>query len=134
MVELTDIELFKDFIIITDGGRSYDLHSDYECIFLEYDSGNKNLTMRFAKVESEEKTDGQIAIVFSEARIANLTIRFPRRKDTSTLNTIYRGRFEENGQLFEFSEMDERYFYFIFQDGDSFEVFSKKAIFLDSLL
>jgi|SRR6185437_6113935 len=132
MVELTEIELFKDFIIITDGDKSYDLHSDYECTSLEYDSIVRNLIMQFEKIQNKGEAEKKLAIVFSEARLANVRISFPRGKGPSTIDIIYRGRFEDNGKLEEISDAGERYFYFIFEEGDSFEVYSKKAVFLDS--
>jgi hypothetical protein len=132
MVELTEIELFKDFIIITDHDKNYDLHSDYECTFLEYDSVVRNLIMQFEKIKNNRKTEKKLAIVFLEARLANVSISFPRGKGPSTIDIIYRGRFEENGELREVTDAGERYFYLIFEDGDSFEVYSKKVVFLNS--
>jgi hypothetical protein len=132
MVELTDIELFKDFIIITDNDINYDLHSDYECTSLEYDSVVQNLIMQFGRIQNNVSTENKLAILFLEARLANIHISFPRGKGPSTIDIIYRGRFEENGELREVSDAGERYFYFIFEDGDSFEVYSKKVVFVDN--
>ena len=57
----------------------------------------------------------------------DFTFQFSCSQDASTLNAFYRGRFENDGRLLEYSKTDERYFYIDFQDEDKFEVFAKKV-------
>jgi hypothetical protein len=129
MIELTDIELLKDFIIIEYDGKIYDLHSDYECKAVVFDGAENKMTLQFYKRDSSTSNSSKVAIEFNEARLANFSLLFPYTQDSSTLNIIYRGRFEEQGEVREHSEDGERYFYFELEAGDKFEVYSKRVIF-----
>ena len=129
MIDFTDIELFKDFIIIQFNDKIYDLHSDYECKILEFSGTENKLTLRFHRKEGRNSTSEQVSIEFSEARLSNFALFFPSTQDSATLNIIYRGRFEKHGQLHEYSEKGERYFYFEFETGNKFEVYSTRVVF-----
>ena len=132
MFDLTDIELFKDFIIIEYDGKIYDLHSDYECKAVMFDGSINRMTLQFNKKDNDIPNSGEVAIEFNEARLANFSLFFPYTEDSATLNIIYRGRFEENGELRECSQNRERYFYFEMETGDKFEVYSKRVVFINT--
>jgi hypothetical protein len=87
------------------------------------------LILQFKKIQNDIKGDQKIAIIFIEARLASISIDFKFNERRSTLDIIYRGRFEQSGEAKELTEAGERYFYFIFENGYSFEVYSKKARF-----
>jgi len=132
MIDLTDIELFKDFIIIEYDGKIYDLHSDYECKTVVFDGSENKMTLQFNKKDSDTSNSGKVAIEFNEARLANFSLFFPYTEDSATLNIIYRGRFEDKGELREYSQQGERYFYFEMETGDKFEVYSKRVVFINT--
>jgi hypothetical protein len=69
----------------------------------------------------------KICITFKEATIARINFIHPTAEER-TLNNFYRGRYEKDQRLFESSELGEEYFYFEFENGDSFEVFSKEVV------
>lgn len=123
-MDLTNCELFKDFTTVSAENKFIDLHNDYNCKSISYDSVAKVLKLFFEPCNS---TENNLCLEFTEARIANFIFHLTCSQDASTLNAFYRGRFENEGVLLECSKSDERYFYIELQEEDKFEVFAKKV-------
>jgi len=51
-------------------------------------------------------------------------------EDSCTLNSFYRGQFEVNGELFEYSPIGDRYYYIEFEKGDAFEILAQQVVLL----
>ena len=123
-MDLTNSELFKDLTAISEENQFFDLHNDYSCKAISYDSATKVLRAIFEPCKS--KTNN-LCLEFTEARIAKLFFYFSCSQDASTISAFYRGRFEIEGELLEYLKSDERYFYIDFQEEDKLEVFAKKV-------
>lgn len=123
-MDLTNSELFKDLTTVSAENQFFDLHNDYNCKAISYDSIAMILTLVFKPCSSTKKN---LCMEFTGARIANFTFHLSCSKDASTLNAFYRGKFENDGVLLEYSNSDERYFYIDFEEDDKFEVFARKV-------
>jgi hypothetical protein len=128
MIDLTNVKLFEEFIIIESNGRYYDLHGVFVCRSIIYGFSERKLTLLF---ENPEATAGssKVSLVFLDCRVSNFLIPLPSGQYFATLNIIYRGRYEENGGLKDYSDAGERYFYIDFEEGTKFEVFAKQVVF-----
>jgi hypothetical protein len=131
MIELTDVELFKDLTLIEQDGNTYDLHNDYDCIDLSYDKESESINIVFEKHSSKSLGNDKICLLFKNVTVAKFYLFFIRTEDTSTINSFYRGKFENDGELFERSSGGAGYFYIEFEKGDKFEFFSKKVLLLE---
>ena len=123
-MDLTNCELFKDLTTVSIKDKFFDLHNDYNCKIINYDLVVKVLKLIFEPCRSNVNS---LSLEFNEARISNFTFNFSYSQDANTLNAFYRGRFESDGLLLEYSKLNESYFYLDFQEDDKFEVFAKKV-------
>lgn len=124
MIELKNVELFKDLTTIEQNGIVLDLHNDFTCAIVDYDKNEKLLHIGFIS----NIDGGKICLRFEGVTIVKLNLIFNKIKDKSTINILYRGRFEIDGSLFEYSKLQESYFYMEFEEGDSFEFFTEKLL------
>ncbi len=129
MTEVAELELFKDLTYITQDGKEYDLHNDYNCSNLNYDKESKSLSLLFEQVNNELSL--KLCLIFKEVIIAKFNLLFSFSTDVKTVNNFYRGKFEENGQLIEFSSEGQGYFYLEFENGNKFEFFSKSMVIME---
>jgi hypothetical protein len=125
MIDLTNTELFKDLTTIESKDKSFDLHNDYDCILIDYDVKKRVLIIDL-KRNGREKGD-KLRLQFENASIAKLELHSTESQDSGTISSFYRGRFEINGILSEYSSQGERYFYIEFEDGKKIELFANFA-------
>jgi hypothetical protein len=129
MTGFSKIELFKDLTILgKDDNKTYDLHNEYNCFAITYDSNLNTLLIAFDPVNLSK---AKICLSFEEVIIVKFALTLPNSKDSATINSFYRGRFEKNGELFEYSAKDQGYFYVEFENGSKFEFFSRRFQLLD---
>lgn len=121
MVELTNVELFKSLVGIESDNGFIDLHNDYDCISIQYSVETKLFEISF------QATNSNVVLQFKDAVINKFNLVPKRTEDSCTLNSFYRGRFEVNGELFEYSPIGERYYYIEFEEGDAFEVLAQQV-------
>jgi len=121
MIELTNVELFKSLVGIESDNGFIDLHNDYACISVQYSLDKKLLEVSFQAVNSN------VVLQFKDAVINKFLLVPKRTEDSCTLNNFYRGRFEANGELFEYSPIGERYYYMEFEEGDAFEILAQQV-------
>lgn len=127
MIDLTKAELLKDLTLLDLEIGVYDLHNEYECSLISLTPTENSLSILF---ESDIAGKEKVCFQFKEVRVAKFEL-FPKQlSDRNTINTIYRGRFESEGQVHEHSNLGESYFYIEFEQGDSIEFFSKRLVFL----
>lgn len=133
MIELTDAELFKDLVLIDQDGIAFDVHNDYDCINMTYEKKEPSLILYFEASSKKETTScKRIRVEFKEATLVKFDLILNRTTDSATINNIYRGRFEQEGKLLEYSDDGARYFYIEFETGDKVELFSKQVLFFAS--
>jgi len=130
MIDLTDAELFKDLVFINQGDVAFDIHNDYDCINMSYEKAGAFLSLNFeASGFNKTASYKQVRIEFKEAILVKVDLVLNRTADSTTINNIYRGRFEQEGKLLEYSDDGGRYFYIEFETGDKIELFSKQVLF-----
>jgi hypothetical protein len=126
MIDLTNAELFLDLTTIKYGESFFDLHNDYDCTNINYKLLSKTISFLF-QPSSTEPLRKSLCLLFEDATISNCNLNLMRTSDSFTLDLLYRGRYETEGNLFEISPNGDGYFYIGFIEGDSFEIFSKKV-------
>ncbi|UYQ95584.1 hypothetical protein MKQ68_10770 [Chitinophaga horti] len=68
------------------------------------------------------KQDEQHLLKPLGARVNKLNVFLEKTPDSSSLNSFYRGRFEQDGELLEFTDDGRGYYYLEFENGDSIEL------------
>jgi len=127
VVELKNIELFKDLTAIDELLIVADLHNDYDCTSIDYSDDSKMLTINFTS-NNRKVNRSTVYLRFEDATLMKFDLAFKAMIDKSTLNILYRGRFESNNGLLEYSEQKGFYFYMEFEEGDKFEFFAQKML------
>ncbi|MCC7307405.1 MAG: hypothetical protein IT173_07555 [Acidobacteria bacterium] len=116
----TKLELFKNLAEWEFDGVSYDFHNEYECLSLKYESGN--LILGFRELA---RPSNRLRIVCENAELTRIDLPLEERKEAFTLDTFYRGRYEEGARLVEADKLDRVYFFLEFYEGPSFEFWAK---------
>ena len=127
MIELENIELFKDLTFLELEIGSFDLHNDYECSNISLSEVDNSLKSLF---EPGDKHADKLCLVFQKTSIKKFDFFLNRTLDSSTINSIYRGRFEKELGLQEYSASGEGYYYIEFEQGDKIELLAEKIIVL----
>lgn len=119
MIAATSIEFFKNLAQYDYDNRYYDFHNNYGCEKLLYSNGILLILMKSI-------VDGVLlSLKFTDVKI--ITLDFFNIKDIEnlTLDNLYRGRAELNGNLIEVSEDGKGYFYLEFYEGQKLEFWAK---------
>lgn len=128
LIDVTNNHLFESILQFCYNDLTVDLHNDYKCYKYIYDSQKQEFLVSFKEKKGEIF---RVSIWFKYAIIKNLSYQFIIPADHLTLDNFYRGRFEENGKLFETSSLGN-YYYIDFVEGINFELFAKEVqVFLD---
>ncbi len=122
MIELTNIELFKSLSRVEFDNAIIDLHNDYVCTSMQY-SADKGIFDLFFRAERSN-----VVLQFKGAVVTKFGLVLKRTEDSCILNNFYRGRFEVNGELLEYSPLGERYYYMEFEEGDVFEILAQEVL------
>ena len=125
-INLTEFELFQSLLEIEINNVYYDLHNDYDCFKLFFAEEVKEFLILFKKVNNV-KLNADITLKFENVLIRKLDISLQSLIGNITIDNFYRGRFEEDGILKEFSEDRRSYFYLEFYEGWSIELLSKNV-------
>lgn len=121
MIDLTDVELFESLVGIESDNGFIDLHNNYDCTSVQYSVEKKLFEVFFQAANSN------VVLQFKDAVISKFNLLPKRAEDSCTLNNFYRGRFEVNGELFEYSPARARYYYIEFEEGDTFEILAQQV-------
>lgn len=123
-VKLQSSVLLDSLLTIqVDIGQYIDLHNDYDCYSISYADISKELCLRFEFCEDEER---KVDLVFKEVEISKMSFNLGDLEDVKTIDNLYRGRYEVEGVLREFTDDGKSYYYIEFCSGLSFELFAKK--------
>lgn len=119
MIAATSIEFFENLAQYDYDNRYYDLHNDYNCEKLSYSDG-------ILLIQFKSLVGGiLISLRFSEVKIFALDFFNVKGGDILTLDNLFRGRAELNGDLVEISEEGKGYFYLEFYEGQKLEFWAK---------
>ena len=121
-IDSNKIELFKNLSQYDFGDEFYDFHNEFNCvkIFFEY----YTLSFFFKKTKDESI----VVLKFFNVSIVKMDLAWDLNSDSLTIDSIYRGRFEMNRILYEFSDDGKSYFYLEFNDEKKLEFFSNSLI------
>lgn len=115
IITATSIEFFKNLAQYDYNNQYYDFHNDYSCEKLSYSDGI--LLILFKSL-----IDGIfLSLKFTDVKIIALDFFNVKDVENLTLDNLYRGKFEFNGELVEVSEDGKGYFYLEFYEGQKLE-------------
>jgi len=120
MINVTSIEFFKNLAQFDYNNLYYDLHNDYNCEKLTFSDGI--LLIQFKSIID----DKLLFIKFMDTKLVYLNVFNVKEVENLSLDNLYRGRFELNGELIDVSIDGEAYFYLEFYEGQKFEFWAKK--------
>lgn len=115
-------KLFDNLSQMEYNGSFFDFHNDYNCTSLSLENNEFSLLL------SHIRNENQIILKFSNTKFVNFHFDLKIKNESLTIDNLYRGRFELNGILHEFSESDSSYFYLEFYEGQSFEFFCDELL------
>ena len=115
-LNIKDIKLFENLVDY----KEYDFHNNYECYEIMYSNSILKLFLR--------NEEGEIIIEFDNVIISE--IHTFGESNIKTIDNLYRGRFERNGELKEFLDDKYGYFYLNFYDGYDMAFWAEKVFFL----
>jgi hypothetical protein len=108
MITETSIEFFKNLAQYDYDNRYYDFHNNYSCEELSYSNGI--LLFLF-----KSYIDGTfLSLKFTDVKITALDLFNVKDVESLTLDNLYRGKFELNGDLIEISEEGNGYSFLFF--------------------
>ncbi|HRB70534.1 MAG: hypothetical protein E2604_10125 [Flavobacterium sp.] len=119
MIAATSIEFFKNLAQYDYDNRYYDFHNDYGCEKLSYSNGI--LLILFKSLVD----GGLLSFKFTDVIIITLDFFNVKEVENLTLDNLYRGRAELNGDVIEISEDGKGYFYLEFYEGQKLEFWAK---------
>lgn len=112
------IEAMRNLAQYDYDNRYYDFHNDYNCEKVSYADGMLLISLKGL-------VDGHLLLLeFAEVKIT-LANFFKVKEDNLTIDLLYRGRAEFNGELVELLEDGSGYFYLEFYEGQRLEFWAK---------
>lgn len=124
-IDLTNSKLFKPLTEVNENDEYIDLHNDYYCNRVELGQRNE-LRIYFDKIDTGNYQS--VVIEFKEIKIIKMSLPLQNIFRTGiTIDTFYRGRFEEKAGLQEYSPDGRGYFYISFDEDYYIELFSNSV-------
>lgn len=121
-------EVLKSLVEIEVGDCYFDLHNDYECCKLTYHADQRECTLFFKRLGPQGDTNYEfVNITFIGATIEcySFILNEGSMEDFKTLDSFYRGRFEDdNNKLSEFDSSDRALYYIGFYKGIELKIFA----------
>ena len=115
MILAQTIELFENLAQYDFLGEYYDFHNFYSCEKVSFE--NKTLAIVF----KNDASSLVVTLKFEEVIVSKIDFYYVLNGDDLVIDLLYRGRFEVDGGLKEFSEDGKSYFYLDFVEGQSME-------------
>ena len=109
--ELTMTDLFESLLEFEFHGKSIDLHNDFNCTSILYKAQTNTLSLKFER-----------------AILTSYKHEIGCRLTELTIDNFYRGRYQIDESLHEFSHDGKSYFYIEFDEGLSLELFANKVL------
>lgn len=116
-IDAIEIALFRDLSQFDLGDNYYDFHNEFDCIKIQM--ANNAFILLFKSITHDEI----ISFRLLNVEITGFKFDVSSTSNDFTIDNIYRGRTEKNGQLIE-SNNGKAYFYIDFQEGLSLELWS----------
>ncbi|MFC3354964.1 hypothetical protein [Sphingobacterium zeae] len=132
-ISLPQFELFKDIVAIDLDGIYLDLHNDYDCIRVLYNSAYNEFRLTFKRVNlATDANYDLVDLVFIDAVMETCLFVLDEyvSNEFKTIDLMYRGRFENETELAEFDGFGRSLYYIGFYRGIELKVFST-SLFVD---
>lgn len=114
------IELFQNISQFDFDKVTYDFHNDFECVKVKFQNGElilvfKNIVHKFL-----------VSLIFQKTTLTFYEFEFAETFEALTIDSLYRGKFENEGTLLEF-DGDRGYFYLEFYESQKIEFWSESV-------
>ncbi len=119
MIQAKNVELFKNLSQNVYRDKWIDIHNDFDCVKLIFTIDNL-LILWFKGIK-----DGNIiSLRFSNVLITKWEFFNFNKVENLTIDNLYRGKIERDGELLEFNQEGNGYFYLEFDEGQKMEFWS----------
>ena len=115
------LEFFKNLSQQEYDGIYYDFHNDYDCEEFTLDQGSLILNFRHVI------TSSRVVLMFSDVQINKVIMS--DKSGITTVDNLYRGRYEDKGVLLDTLNDGRAYFYLEFDEGQQFEFWAAEITF-----
>lgn len=116
-------ELFQSLVEIDINEVCIDLHNDYDCISFSYTEATHEFLLNFRSVK-ENAPYPLVSLKFEQVIFHTINAGLETIPKSRTIDNIYRGRFEANGSLYEFTEDGKSFYCLEFLEAYSFQFFA----------
>ncbi len=114
-----DIELFKNLSQEEYNGKYFDFHNDYDCVkVILFVDGF--LTLIFRNIVNKQ----MVKLKFSDVTISTMDFFNFNKVENLTIDNLYRGKAELEGELVELKNGNIGYFFLEFDEGQKLEFWS----------
>jgi uncharacterized protein YpmB len=125
-IEIVTNELFKSLLEIDIDDVHFDLHNDYDCYSILFSKDHELIL-------SLKSSDKEVKLVFKDAIVNYMFLNLTDvNKDITTIDNIYRGRYEDSNVLREVTDDSRNYYYIEFYSGYAIEFFARAVFFVTS--
>lgn len=125
-VDLTGSKILEPLEELAYVGGYIDLHNDYYCTDVKQLVKCKEMQLQFTS--SGEKTYQKVTIKFKDVEIKKMSLPLQNKIYNGIIvDTFYRGRYEEHGNLREYSDTGKGYYYITFDEGYYVELLSNSV-------
>ncbi|MBP7345690.1 MAG: hypothetical protein KA952_04035 [Sediminibacterium sp.] len=119
MMNANDIELFKNLSQEEYNGKYFDFHNDYDCVkVILFVDGF--LTLIFRNIVNKQ----MVKLKFSDVTISTMDFFNFNKVENLTIDNLYRGKAELEGELVELKNGNIGYFFLEFDEGQKLEFWS----------
>ena len=118
-MQAKDIELFKNLSQNEYCDKWMDFHNDFDCVKIVLKIGGL-LILWFKGIKNDEI----ISFKFSDVLIEQMEFFNFNKVENLTIDNLYRGKVEREGELLEFNKEGSGYFYLEFDEGQKLEFWS----------
>lgn len=112
-----EIPLFENLAQFEFDQAYYDFHNDFICEQIIFENSCIDLLMKH-RINNEK-----FLLRFLSAEIIKINYLFIINNNGLTIDNLYRGRFQLDGNLFECNNDQKSYFYLEFYEGQTMEFF-----------
>jgi hypothetical protein len=118
---MDNIKLFENLAQNNYNGQYYDFHNNYLCTKILVK--DNVLTLFFTNNDN-----AIISLQFQDVSIEYLEFFNVKNINHLTIDNIYRGRYEKDGELVDITKSGKYYFYLEFVEGQKVEFFARNII------
>jgi hypothetical protein len=120
-------ELFQSLVEIDVNEFCVDLHNDYDCTSFTYGGDTNTFCLNFRSITKNPQYP-LVSLLFEQVSFYKITAGLETTPKSNTIDNIYRGKFEVNGKLYEFTEEGKSFYCLEFLEAYSFQFFAGRLL------